>query len=142
MALTDKERLFAQLIVDGEKTQYEAYLTAYDVKTDKRESIDTMASVVANKPHVKEYMEKLRQRKEDAMRYIGVSDREKRLNLIWERIGHCIDKDDDAAISRYLTELGKLQGDYINITKDISDEKPLEKLTESDLRALLGKDEK
>lgn len=137
--LTEKERVFARAIVDG-KTQYEAYCIAYDTNTDRRATVDCNASIVANKPHVKEFIARERERKEKALEYVEIDDKQKRINLIWERIAYCQETGNDAAIARYLDMLAKMNGDYINITKDITDDKPLANMSTADLQALLSKD--
>ena len=64
--LTDKERIFALAVADGH-TQYSAYRLAYNSNTDNRNTVDSNASVIANKPEVREYIERVRKEKEDAL---------------------------------------------------------------------------
>ena len=44
-------------------------------------------------------------------------------NLLWDRIEHCIASGDDAAIARYTDQLNKMNHTYININKDITEDK-------------------
>lgn len=136
--LTDKERTFALAVADG-KTQYEAYCIAYDTKSTNRNTIDSNASIVAKKPAVKAYIETLREQKEKAHKYIGINDKQRRIDLIWERIEVCKARGDDAAIARYTEQLAKLNGDYVNITKNI-DDKPnvMNELSTDQLKELLN----
>lgn len=137
--LTDKERIFALAVADGH-TQYDAYKLAYDTTTERRQTVDTNASIVANKPDVKRYIEELRRQKEKAKLYKDINDKDRRIELIWERIEVCREKGDDAAIARYTEQLAKLNGDYIHITKDLSnnDQSEIQNLSTDELKAILG----
>lgn len=138
--LTDKERIFALAVADG-KTQYEAYQIAYDTNTERRNTVDKNASLIANKPEVKEYIEELRTRKENANIYADINDINKRFNLIWDRIAACQAKGDDNGIARYMDIINKMTGTYVNINKDISEkDTTLSNLSTEDLKALLDKD--
>lgn len=135
--LTDKERIFALAVADGH-TQYSAYRLAYNSNTDNRNTVDSNASVIANKPEVREYIERVRKEKEEAFKYANINDKRRRIELIWERIEVCREKGDDAAIARYTEQLAKLAGDYVNINKDITEEKnPVKTLNTEDLKKLL-----
>lgn len=135
--LTDKERIFALAVADGH-TQYSAYRLAYNSNTDNRNTVDSNASVIANKPEVREYIERVRKEKEEAFKYADINDKRRRIELIWERIEVCREKGDDAAIARYTEQLAKLAGDYVNINKDITEEKnPVKTLNTEDLKKLL-----
>lgn len=119
--LTDKEKKFCLGIAEG-KSQYQAYLDAYNVKTDKRGSIDNMAHAVIKKPHVSAYLQKLRKKVDDNATLCSSITKEKKINLIWEQIQKCIDNNDNASIARYLEILNKLQGHYVNTSKIITEE--------------------
>lgn len=136
--LTDKENVFCIAVADG-KTQYEAFRIAYNPTTENRASIDTMAWQVARKPEIRARIEELRKRRDDAHVYGDINDKNRRIRLIWDRIEACIERGDDAAVARYLDQLAKLAGDYVNVTKDISEEKkPLTGLTDADLAKLIA----
>lgn len=135
--LTDKERIFAMAVADG-KTQTEAYRIAYDTKTDNINTIYVNSCKVAGKEEVKEYIRALRERKEETAYLIDINDINKRYNLIWDRIAACQEKGDDAAISRYMNIINKMTGTYVNISKDITEEKnPLKDLSMEDLKNIL-----
>lgn len=135
--LTAKEEVFCMAVADG-KTQYEAYLIAYEPTTANRASIDTMAWQVARKPEVRERIEELRRRRDDAHVYGDINDKNRRIRLIWERIEACMERNDDTSVARYLDQLAKLAGDYVNVTKDITDTKPLKGVSDADLQALIA----
>lgn len=135
--LTDKENVFCMAIADG-KTQYDAYCIAYDTKTERRNTVDCNASKLMAKPAIRDRIAELRQRKEDTQIYSDINDKNKRIRLIWDRIAVCVERNDDTAVARYLEQLAKLNGDYVNVTKDISDNKPLKGVSDADLSALLA----
>lgn len=136
--LTEKENIFCMAIADG-KSQFEAYNIAYDTKTKRRNTVDCNASKVMAKPHIKERIAELQERKENAKVYSDINDINKRYNIIWQQIDKCIANNDNTSVARYMDIINKMTGAYVNITKDISDNKPLEKLSEDDLKALIGK---
>ena len=136
--LTDKERIFALAVADG-KSQYDAYCLAYDTKTTNRATIDTNAYKIAAKPAVKEYIATLRKQREEKTIYSDINDKNKRIALIWERIEVCKAKGDDASIARYTEQLAKLNGDYVNINKNIDTSKDILKdISTEDLKSLLN----
>ncbi len=136
--LTDKENVFCMAIADG-KSQYEAYCIAYDTKTDRRNTVDCNASKLMAKEAIRERVAELRQRKEDTKVFTDINDINRRFALIWERIEECRVRGDDAAIARYMDIINKMTGTYVNVTKDITDDKkPLGGLKDADLAALLA----
>lgn len=135
--LTPKEEIFCMAIVEG-KTQYEAYCTAYNTKTDRRNTVDSNAWKVLAKPHIQERIAELKQKKDDRKMFIDILDMNKRYALLNEQIEVARQNNDHAAIARYMDIINKMTGAYVNITKDISDNKPLEKLSEDDLKALIA----
>jgi hypothetical protein len=52
-----------------------------------------------------------------------ISERERKKAIINERIQACIEKEDDTAIARYLDILNKMDAEYININKNIDEDK-------------------
>ena len=135
--LTDKERTFALAVADG-KTQHEAYKIAYQPKTENRNTIDVEACKIAKRDHVRAYIQSLRDAQDNVVKYANINDKQRRIELIWERIDACIQRGDDAAIARYTEQLAKLNGDYVNITKNI-EEKPnvIGELSTDQLKELL-----
>lgn len=116
--LTEKQRRFCtEYIRLGNGT--EAYLSAYNSNSRTAASIE--ASRLLDRDDIQEYLKKLRRPLEKAVIRKMVNERDTKKNLIQERIAVCIERDDDAAIARYLDIWNKLDGDYININKDITD---------------------
>lgn len=115
----------------GNATQ--AYLAAYDSTSPKSAQIE--ASRLLDRPDIQEYLLKLRKPIEKAVRRKIANEREYKKNLIQERIEDCVARGDDAAIARYLEIWNKMDGEYINITKDITD--PQANIGELDTTTLL-----
>lgn len=137
--LTDKEEIFATAIADG-YSQSDAYILAYNPKTKNANSIAAMACRIANKEDVKERINAFIDRKSDKYAYNDLLDKNKRINLIYERIQYCIDNKDENNVVKYIDMLNKLAGDYKNITVKQTDIKPLANMSIEELNKLLDKD--
>ena len=135
--LTDKENSFCMAICDG-YSQREAYIIAYDPTTTKENSIDVMASRIANKEYIQERINELRHRKIDSINYCDINDKNKRINFIWERINACLTKNDENNVVKYIDMLNKLAGDYKNININENDVKPLSTMSNEDLNKLIA----
>lgn len=94
-------------------------MTAYDATSRVSASIE--ASRMLDKDHIQAYLQKLRRPIEKAVIRKMVNEREYKKNLIQERINECVERGDDAAIARYLEIWNKMDGEYVNINKDITD---------------------
>lgn len=137
MALTEKEKAFALGIIDG-KTQSQSYIDAYCPKTENMNTIGVMACRVANKPHVKqfisEYKEKI-ERQKMARTQVSIEDRK---NIIFDRIQACIARGDDAAVARYVDILNRMDGVYVNLSKDLTEnDNKLATLSTAELKKIL-----
>lgn len=116
--LTQKQMNFCQEYIKcGNAT--EAYLTAYD--STSRRSAQIESSRMLDRDDIQEYLVKLRKPIEKAVKRKIINEREYKKKLIQERIDECIERGDDAAIARYLEIWNKMDGEYVNITKDITD---------------------
>ena len=117
--LTEKQRNFCQEYIKNNGDGRNAYLAAYDSNSPQSAGIE--ATRLLKRDDIQAYLTKLRKPIEKAVVRKMVNERETKKNLIQERIAVCIERDDDAAIARYLDIWNKLDGDYININKDITD---------------------
>ena len=63
----------------------------------------------------------LRKPIEKAVKRKILNEREHKKQIIQDRLEACIAREDDAAIARYLEIWNKMDGEYININKDITD---------------------
>lgn len=138
MALTEKQKTFARALVAG-MTQKDAYLQAFDVETVNNQSIIVMASREANKPDVKAYIEKVLKEEQNVLAIMQTKDDAFIRTLIHERMLDCMAQKNDAALSRYAEILNKMNGVYVNITKDISEQdNDISKLSTEELKAFLS----
>lgn len=135
--LTDKENTFCMAICDG-YSQRDAYVIAYNPTTTKENSIDVMASRIANKDYIISRINELRERKNDTINYCDINDKNKRITFIWERINACLAKNDENNVVKYIDMLNKLAGDYKNINVNENDIKPLSTMSNEDLSKLIA----
>lgn len=116
--LTVKQMRFCEEYLKlGNATQ--AYLTAYDSNSPTSAQIE--ASRLLARDDIQEYILKLRKPIEKAVKRKIVNEREYKKKLIQERIDECVERGDDAAIARYLEIWNKMDGEYVNINKDITE---------------------
>lgn len=116
--LTAKQMNFCdQYLKLGNATQ--AYLTAYNSNSPTSAQIE--ASRLLARDDIQEYIIKLRKPIEKAVKRKIINEREYKKKLIQERIDDCVERGDDAAIARYLEIWNKMDGEYVNINKDITD---------------------
>jgi hypothetical protein len=97
-----------------------------------------MASRLTAKPEIQARIAELRNRQEEAKIYTDINDINKRFAIIWEQIEKCRANNDNASIARYMDIINKMTGTYVNISKDITDDKPLKNLTDDEIKALIG----
>lgn len=117
--LTQKQMNFCQEYIKNGGIGVEAYLAAYD--SQSRTSATIEASRLLDNEEIQAYLQKLRKPIEKAVKRKMINEREYKKKLIQERIEECITRGDDAAIARYLEIWNKMDGEYVNITKDITD---------------------
>lgn len=135
--LTDKQKLFGQLIAD-DRSNYEAYTTAYDVKTTRRNSIDSLASRERAKPDVAAYIAELIRRKTDRAVYSAFMSDERKRQIIQERIEYCIQTNNDNAVRGYIDMLNRMDGVYVQQTRDLTEDKDkLADLTTEELQRII-----
>lgn len=138
--LTDKQERFCRAIADGH-TQFDAYRIAYNPTSTNRATLDNNAYMIAKNPKIKARINELRAMRDYRECYDDINDLQKRYRLIWDRIAACIEKGDDNAVDRYLTQIAKLKGDYITQVKDISEQKSqFSSMSTDDIKALLNTD--
>lgn len=117
--LTPKQMAFCEEYIKNGKSGVDAYMAAYDSQSRRAATIE--ASRLLDNPEIEKYMEKLRKPIEKAVKRKMINEREYKKNLIQERINECVARGDDAAIARYLEIWNKMDGEYVNINKDITD---------------------
>lgn len=117
--LTEKQKRFCEEYLKNGGNGTEAYLAAYDGNSENAASVE--ASKFLGRDDIQAYINKLRKPVERAVIRKVINEREHKKKLIVDRIEVCIERDDDAAIARYLEIWNKMDGEYVNITKDITE---------------------
>lgn len=117
--LTPKQMAFCDEYLKNGGIGVDAYMTAYDSQSRRSATIE--ASKLLDRPEIQEYLVKLRKPIEKAVKRKIINEREYKKKLIQDRIEECIERGDDAAIARYLEIWNKMDGEYVNINKDITD---------------------
>lgn len=117
--LTEKQKRFCEEYIKNGGNGTEAYLAAYDSNSENAASVE--ASKFLGRDDIQAYINKLRKPVERAVIRKVINERERKKKLIEDRIEICIERDDDAAIARYLEIWNKMDGEYVNITKDITE---------------------
>lgn len=118
--LTEKQRRFCEEYLKNGGVGVEAYMTAYDATSRKAGAVE--ASRLLDNPEIQKYLDKLRKPIEKAVKRKIINEREYKKKLIQERIEDCVERGDDAAIARYIEIWNKMDGEYVNINKDITDQ--------------------
>ena len=116
--LTEKQRRFCEeYLKSGNAT--EAYMTAYNSESKNAAKIE--ACRLMKREDIQEYLLKLRKPVEKAIKRKIVNEREYKKKVIQERLESCIERDDDAGAARWMEIWNKMDGEYVNINKDITD---------------------
>lgn len=136
--LTAKQIQFCRNIVEGME-HAKAYELAYNSQgneaTKKKEAYkllkrDDIAAEIA----------RLRKPVDDHVAKVAIDQREEKREIIKERIMVCINKNDDAGAARWMEILNKLDGDYVNINKNIDEPQPLNNVDTATLLRLVKKE--
>ncbi len=118
MALTPKQEKFCQCIVSGMSGK-DSYLTAYNCNSDR--TAYNESNVLLQRDDITERINELMIPVKNHAQNMAISEREKKKAIIWERIQACINNGDDAAVARYMDILNKMDAEYININRNITD---------------------
>ena len=117
--LTQKQMNFCKAYIENGGNGTQAYMTAYDSNSPKSAVIE--ATRLLNREDIQAYLLQLRKPIERAVKRKIINEREYKKKLIQERIDACIERGDDAGIARYIEIWNKMDGEYVNINKDITD---------------------
>lgn len=120
MALTPKMMNFCDEYLKNGGNATDAYLAAYNWNGSKAGAQVEACRLLAQ-DEIQAYLQKLRKPIEKAVKRKIINEREYKKKLIQDRIDECIERGDDAAIARYLEIWNKMDGEYVNINKDITD---------------------
>lgn len=119
--LTPKQEKFCQCIVSGMSGK-DSYIAAYDTK-GKDTTINQEVVKLLAREDIQNRIETLQKPIIKAAQSQALSNRERKQAIIWEEIENARQQQDHAAIARYLDILNKMDQEYININKDISEDK-------------------
>lgn len=118
--LTQKQMNFCKAYTENGGKVTEAYLEAYDWKGN-RAGAQVEGSRLLDQANIQEYLIKLRKPIEKAVKRKIINEREYKKKVIQERLEACIERDDDAGAARWMEIWNKMDGEYVNINKDITD---------------------
>ena len=119
--LTPKQEKFCQCIVSGMSGK-DSYIAAYDTK-GKDTTINQEVIKLLKKDEIQDRIKTLQKPLEIKAQSQALSNRERKQAIIWEEIENARQQQDHAAIARYLDILNKMDQEYINIIKDITEDK-------------------
>ena len=128
MALTEKMKVFAREYYNNGGNGTEAYLVAYD--TDSRTTAQRESSLLLRRSDINEYIKALNIPNENK----AISERERKRAVLW----NIIETGDNNDKCRALDILNRMDSEYINITKNIEEEKPLEEFDMNKLRLIVN----
>lgn len=118
--LTQKQMNFCQNYLTNGGNATEAYIAAYDTEGGSFAPVE--ACRLLKKDEIQEYIKKLRKPIEKAVVRKIVNERDYKKKIIQDRLEACIAKDDDAGAARWMEIWNKMDGEYVNINKDITDQ--------------------
>ena len=133
MALTEKQEKFCQCVISGMSGK-DSYITAYNSKGSEQNAYNE-ASKLMLREDIQERLKVLRKPLEMAAQTSALTEREKKKAIIWERIEACIANNDDTAVARYMDILNKMDSEYININRNITEDN--DNITELDTDKLI-----
>lgn len=111
----------------------EAYLEAYDSHNERVAGVE--GSKLLRRDDITAYLNKINQPTINTI----VNEREKKRQIIWDRINICLEKGDETAIARYMDILNKMDAEYVNINRNIDDTgEKLSGLNIDQLKDILG----
>ena len=119
-SLTPKQEKFCQCIVSGMSGK-DSYIASYNCNSDNAAMIES--TKLLKRDDITKRIKDLRKPIENLVANKAISEREKKKAIIWEEIDNARSTGDHAAIARYMDILNKMDAEYININKDISEDK-------------------
>ena len=117
--LTEKQEKFCRNIVSGMSGK-DSYIDAYDTKCSEQVAYNESSKLLM-RDDIQERIKVIRKPLEVKVVTEMISEREKKKNIIWERIEACIASEDDTSVARYMDILNKMDAEYININRNIED---------------------
>lgn len=129
--LTEKMKSFCREYFTNGGNGTLAYLTAYN--SNNPEVAANESSLLLKRKDIQEYLVSMNK----PLEHKAISEREKKRNIIWERIEYCISQGNDNAVARYMDILNKMDSEYLNINVNRDETTtPLDGLDAETLKAL------
>lgn len=137
LSLTPKQEKFCQCIVSGMSGK-DSYIAAYDTKANDS-TIRSESNKLLMRDDITKRIEELRKPLQNHAINTALTEREKKKSIIWDEIENARQQQDHAAIARYMDILNKMDQEYIQINKDITDNKTnIEELDTDTLSKLIN----
>ena len=119
--LTPKQEKFCQCVVSG-MTAKDAYIASYDTKASEQVLYNESSKLMLRED-IQKRIEDMSKPLIKAAQQTALTEREKKKAIIWEEITHAREQQDHTAIARYMDILNKMDAEYININKNIDENK-------------------
>ena len=119
--LTSKQENFCINIVAGMSGK-DSYIAAYDTKCGDNTAY-TEACKLLKRDDIQDKIKALRKPLELQVQTKALSEYDKIKELLWKRIEHCVAIGDDNAIVKYTDQINRMNHTYVNINKDITEDK-------------------
>lgn len=129
--LTEKQKSFCREYVRNNGNGTQAYLSAYNSNSETAASIE--ASKLLRRDDITEYIATLNRPMENRVQ----NEREKKRNILWDFINDTTKADSDRL--RAMDILCKIDQEFVNINRNINDNKPdITNLDTNTLKLLTG----
>lgn len=116
MALTEKQKKFCREYISNGGNGTDAYLNSYNTKS--KTTAMNESSLLLKRKDINEYLKTLSIPLENK----AISEREKVKNILWERLQLAIDRDDDTSIIKYTDQINRMNAEYINVNRNITED--------------------
>lgn len=136
--LTPKQRKFCKNIALGMNYE-EAYLGAYSEDGKSINNAKGMAYRLMQDERIRKEVENLSQAVTNKVAGEIVNDRVKKIEILWAGIEECRLAGDHSGVARYMDILNKMDGEYVNINKNIDNQGgDIVNLSTEELKRILG----
>ena len=135
MALTVKQDNFCNYIASG-KEQKESYMLAYDCNSERAASVES--TKLLKRDDITERIKELRKPIINLEQNRIISEREKQISEIKERIEICKQKEDETSLIRYYDMLNKIYSLYREVETEKTPDHTVNNLDVETLKKLSG----
>lgn len=117
--LTEKQKQFCKNVVSG-MSYKDSYINAYETNCSEQVAYNESSKLML-RDDIQNEIKRISRPLEKAYQSNVLTEREKKKAIIWERINACIANNDDTSVARYMDILNKMDSEYININRNITD---------------------